>query len=395
MTTTLELFENITETKVIPKTCGHLVNFIEGVRSLATVDEKIEAINKAKILLHEISPFRSEPVDCVLWVKGESVHSNDYNPNSVAPPEMELLRVSIAEDGYTQPIVTFEDSDNTREVVDGFHRNRVGKECADIQKRICGYLPVVTINSSQTDKGNRIASTIRHNRARGKHKVDAMSDIVIELKRRNWSTERICGQLGMDEDEVLRLLQITGLQEMFSNKEFSKSWEACGEVVESDFKELSDQEPAEAEEFRTVNTSDPLRVFHTYEKWECYKAGFYESSKSGMTKDECQESYREFLSNSERFSAGLIGVTTEWKHSCEHYLTNTAMNRIAWLGQAAACYSIGIPSEFRGGFNLLTKLEQNVANQLALVYLNKWLLANGRDQVTMEQASPDRESTIY
>jgi hypothetical protein len=222
-----------------------------------------------------------------------------------------------------------------------------------------------------------------------------MSDIVIELKRRNWSTERICNQLGMDEDEVLRLLQITGLQEMFSNKEFSKSWEACGEVVESDFKELSDQESDEEEEFRTVNTSDPLRVFHTYEKWECYKAGFYDTSKSGMTKDECQEAYRDFLSNTERFSAGLEGVTTEWKHSCEHYLTNTAMNRIAWLGQAAACYSIGIPSEFRGGFNLLTNLEQNVANELALRYLNNWLLANGRDEVTMEQASPDRESTIY
>lgn len=197
------------------------------------LDKKIEAINEIKSALHEISPFKTEPVDCVLWVKNESVHANDYNPNSVAPPEMELLRVSISNDGYTQPIVSMDNGDGTREVIDGFHRNRVGKECKDIQERVNGYLPVVTIRDSQSDKNNRIASTIRHNRARGKHKVESMSDIVVDLKRRNWSDEKICRELGMDRDEVLRLCQISGLIEMFADKEFSQAWEPEQETFEN------------------------------------------------------------------------------------------------------------------------------------------------------------------
>lgn len=203
-----------------------IIELIFGLQSL-NIDEKVEAINNIKIALHQISPFKSEPVDCVLWVKNESVHANDYNPNSVAPPEMELLRLSISSDGYTQPIVSMlDDNLETREVIDGFHRNRVGKECEEIQKRVHGYLPVVTINEDRTKINDRVASTIRHNRARGKHKIDAMSDIVIDLKKRNWSDEKISKNLGMDKDEVLRLCQIGGLVELFSNSEFSKAWEA-------------------------------------------------------------------------------------------------------------------------------------------------------------------------
>lgn len=190
------------------------------------VDKRVKAINELKKSLHEISPFKNEPVDCVLWVKNDSVYANDYNPNSVAPPEMELLRLSIEADGYTQPIVTMKDTKGMSEVVDGFHRNRVGKECQDIQKRVHGYLPIVTINEDREDKGDRIASTIRHNRARGKHKVESMSEIVIDLKKRNWSDEKIAKQLGMDADEVLRLTQISGLTEMFTDKDFSEAWEA-------------------------------------------------------------------------------------------------------------------------------------------------------------------------
>lgn len=188
------------------------------------LDKRVEAINEIKLMLHEISPMKSEPVDCVLWVRNDSVYANDYNPNSVAPPEMKLLEISIEEDGYTQPIVTFLE-DEGRQVIDGFHRNRVGKESKAIQERIHGYLPVVTINQDRTDKSDRIASTIRHNRARGKHRVDSMSDIVVELKKRNWSDEKISRQLGMDADEVLRLSQISGLAEMFEDKEFSMAWE--------------------------------------------------------------------------------------------------------------------------------------------------------------------------
>lgn len=187
--------------------------------------QKIEIINHIKLALHEVSPMKSEPVDCVIWVPGEAVSSNDYNPNAVAPPEMKLLEISILEDGYTQPIVTFLEGDK-REVIDGFHRNRVGKECSAVRERLYGYLPVVAINAGRTDRGDRIASTIRHNRARGKHKIDAMSEIVVELKRRNWSDEKIGRELGMDPDEVLRLSQISGLAEMFADRSFSEAWEA-------------------------------------------------------------------------------------------------------------------------------------------------------------------------
>ena len=196
-------------------------------------DELIENLNYIREELHNISPFKSEPVDFVRWVKNSSVGANDYNPNTVAPPEMELLRLSINNDGYTQPIVTFSNSElHDFEVIDGFHRHRVGKEFEDIRQRVHGYLPVVEIKESQSDRNNRIASTIRHNRARGKHRIEAMSDIVIDLKRRNWSDEKVAKELGMDKDEVLRLTQITGLLEMFKDKDFSEAWEA--EILENE-----------------------------------------------------------------------------------------------------------------------------------------------------------------
>lgn len=211
----------------------NIKNEIKSKLESMTLDQKVDYINDLKIFLHENSPFNTEPVDCVIWVKNDTVHANDYNPNSVAPPEMELLRLSISNDGYTQPIVSMDNNNGTREVIDGFHRNRVGKECEDIQSRVHGYLPVVTIRESQKDKNNRIASTIRHNRARGKHKVESMSDIVVDLKRRNWSDAKISKELGMDRDEVLRLSQISGLIELFQNSEFSEGWEPEPEDIET------------------------------------------------------------------------------------------------------------------------------------------------------------------
>lgn len=190
------------------------------------LDEQVATLNAARKEMHEAGPFRGEPVDCIYWVKTENIEANDYNPNSVAPPEMELLRVSIGSDGYTQPIVSWM-RDGVYEVVDGFHRNRVGREYEEVRERIKGYLPLTVINGERTDRNDRIASTIRHNRARGKHAVAAMSDIVIELKRRNWSDEKIGRELGMDADEVLRLSQISGLAEMFQDREFSEAWEAA------------------------------------------------------------------------------------------------------------------------------------------------------------------------
>lgn len=225
-----------------------IIEDIEGI-DIMPLPEKIEAINAIREALHRVSPFRNEPVDFVRWVKAEEVKANDYNPNSVAPKEMELLRVSIMADGYTQPIVTNQE-DGLLEVVDGFHRNRVGKECLDVNERVHGYLPVVQIKESQQGKDNRMAATIRHNRARGKHKVEAMSDIVVELKRRFWSDEKIATELGMEPDEVLRLTQVTGLTDMFANREFSEAWEAdefteISEIADTEVDRLDDT-PEEA-----------------------------------------------------------------------------------------------------------------------------------------------------
>jgi ParB-like chromosome segregation protein Spo0J len=202
-----------------------LVQQIKETLSQMEGDALVETINDLRLAIHECSPFKSEPVDCVLWVKNDLVHANDYNPNSVAPPEMELLRLSIDADGYTQPIVSMPDPDGRFEVIDGFHRHRVGKEHPAIQARIKGYLPLVQIRESQTDKTDRMAATIRHNRARGKHRVEAMSEIVIELKKRNWSDEKIAKNLGMEPDEVLRLCQISGLADLFTDSDFSSSWD--------------------------------------------------------------------------------------------------------------------------------------------------------------------------
>lgn len=204
------------------------------INNIDDLDKKVSVLNEIKLALHEVSPFNTEPVDCVTWERNDNVYANDYNPNSVAPPEMELLRLSIMNDGYTQPIVTFRNDDNV-EVIDGFHRNRVGKECEEIQDRVKGYLPIVQIKEEQQDLNNRMASTIRHNRARGKHKVEDMSNIVLELKRRNWSNKKVGKELGMDQDEVLRLTQISGVAEMFADDEFSKAWEAV-DLNDDDYK---------------------------------------------------------------------------------------------------------------------------------------------------------------
>lgn len=358
------------------------------------VNEKINKINEIRELLHEESPFKNEPVDFVKWIPSDIVHANDYNPNKVAPPEMELLEISIMNDGYTQPVVTFPAEDKV-EVVDGFHRTRVAKESKIVRQRVMGYVPTVIIRKEQSDKNDRIASTIRHNRARGKHQVNAMSEIVIELKNRNWSNQRISKQLGMDEEEVLRLCQVSGLEYLFSDNDFSKSWEAPDSPTI--FEPITDNiDGDQYDMFRIPNESDKSRVFHTYDKWECHKAGFYLSRKEGVSKDEGERMYSEFLSDSKKFSKALEGVISEWKHSCEHYLTNKSMNRIAWLGQAAMCYATGIPSIYCSGFNLLSEEQQEEANKVALKYLNKWLSKNDRKEIDMEEAlSIGRQTELY
>lgn len=234
-TTIFDFLENSTKEFTNDDFINAVDNYL-GTLDSGDIDSTVNIINRLKEVIFEHSPFSSEPIDCIQWVKVDDVAANDYNPNKVAPPEMELLRHSINHDGYTQPVVTWIDEGN-REVIDGFHRTRVCKEFEDVNSRVHGYLPVVTIKNDCTDRNDRIASTIRHNRARGKHQVDSMSDIVIELKKRNWSDSRISKELGMDDDEVLRLCQISGLTEVFADEEFSEAWEAAifiDEVDDSD-----------------------------------------------------------------------------------------------------------------------------------------------------------------
>jgi ParB-like chromosome segregation protein Spo0J len=359
-----------------------LANEIARMLRTMPLAEQVRSLNHARRILHEAGPFRDEPVDFVEWVPAEAVRANDYNPNSVAPPEMELLYVSIEQDGYTQPIVSMPGDDGAREVVDGFHRHRVGKEKADINARINGHLPLVSIRASQSDKADRMAATVRHNRARGKHRVDAMSEMVIELKRRNWSDAKIAKNLGMDQDEVLRLCQLSGIAELFSDEDFSRSWDVDEDAPIDD--------AGVEDEFGVGAAADKSdgRVFHTWEEWECYPAGFYEDHPPDAfpTEDECRAAYARFLRDDEAFRAALVRVMAEWPNSCAHYLTNQRMNRIAWLGQASVCIAHGIPSRFRGGFNQLSEAEQERANETALWALNKWLRANGREPVGMGEA---------
>ncbi len=353
-----------------------------------TIPDKIETINKIKILLNEVSPMKDHPIDLVLWVPINDVKKNEYNPNSVAPTELKLLETSIAEDGYTQPIVTWI-TETGREIIDGFHRSKIAKESAKVAETLNGYVPVTTVRDRQVNKSNRMASTIRHNRARGTHSVDAMSEIVLELKARNWKTARICKELGMEEDEVLRLCQISGLSGLFSDVEFTRAWESDTASNDSELDFEADYSAI------TQNTSDATRIFHTFDKWEAVEAGFFAPGIKGRDKEECEQEYGAFLADSNRFAEGIQKVFKEWPNSCEHNLTNGSMNRIAWIGQAAACAALGLPSTYRGGFSQLDAETQATANLLALEYLNKWLAERNMPIVTLGQASSARDSDLF
>jgi hypothetical protein len=291
-------------------------------------------------------------------------------------------------DGYTQPIVTMPDEEG-RVVIDGFHRHRVGREMPDVAARIHGYLPVVRIRSDREERNDRIASTIRHNRARGKHRVNAMSDIVVELKQRNWTDERIGRELGMEPDEVLRLCQVAGLAELFADDEFSASWDAVG--PDDEFDEFDPDINPEA-------AASGDRVYHTWDRWEAFAAGFFDSTPSNrnLTEGACKAMYAEFLRDLPRFKAAMDGVFRDWPNSTEHNLSNDRMNRIAWLGQAAMCWETGVPAAFCNGFSLLNPAEQDAANAAALEHLNKWLESVGRPALpTLKDAERRTQPELY
>jgi hypothetical protein len=187
----------------------------------------------------------------------------------------------------------------------------------------------------------------------------------------------------------LRLCQISGLAGLFSDAEFSLAWESDSSSSDSELDFSADFNAI------TQNTNDKNRIFHTFDKWESVKAGFFSPGLKGRKKEECEAEYCAFLGDLNEFERGIQKVFQEWPNSCEHNLTNSSMNRIAWIGQSAACAARGLPSTFRAGFSMLPIEKQNEANELALKYLNIWLTKRGMPTVTIEQALSGRESDIF
>jgi len=196
---------------------GEIENWLKGSPSIEDELYQLrDEINKY------ISPYSTQPIDLVKWVPIEQVQANDYNPNSVAGIEMKLLYTSIKHDGYTQPVVTIYDEEKEKYViVDGFHRYFIMKSNPDIAERTNGKLPIVVIDK---DINDRMASTVRHNRARGKHSTEGMSNIVFNMLDNGWEDHAICNELGMEPEELVRLKHITGFSKLFKNAEYSNAW---------------------------------------------------------------------------------------------------------------------------------------------------------------------------
>jgi ParB-like chromosome segregation protein Spo0J len=192
-------------------------------------ENKFEFLNQLRKLISELySPNQEQPIDRVIWVPVEKVQPNDYNPNSVAKVEMGLLYKSIKHDGYTQPIVTIFDPEEEKYIiVDGFHRYFTCKNQKDIYEKNNGMIPIVVI---EKDINDRMAATVRHNRARGEHSVTGMGNMVFEMLQNGWSDEEICNHLGMEPEEILKLKHITGFSKLFKDVEYTKAWEAKRQI---------------------------------------------------------------------------------------------------------------------------------------------------------------------
>lgn len=204
-------------------------------------EDKLNFLNDLKEYIHSISPVKDQPVDYVQWVDIDMVQANDYNPNSVANKEMSLLYTSILHDGYTQPVVTiYDDKIEKYVIVDGFHRYFTCKNNKDIKERNHGKLPIVVISKNIND---RMASTVRHNRARGQHSVEGMSNMVFSMLENGWKDEEICNKLGMEAEELVRLKHITGFSKLFQDIEYRKAWKTKRMIlIEKKFKEQNEQE---------------------------------------------------------------------------------------------------------------------------------------------------------
>ena len=184
--------------------------------------ELLQVISEIRQALHEVSPIKSQPIDLVRWVPIGEVSPNDYNPNSVARVEMKLLYTSILHDGYTQPIVTIRDENQKKYIiVDGFHRYFTALTNKDILERNHGMLPIVVISAEIND---RMASTVRHNRARGKHSIGGMSNMVFSMLENGWDDADICNELGMEAEELVRLKHLTGFSKLFADAGYKRAW---------------------------------------------------------------------------------------------------------------------------------------------------------------------------
>lgn len=195
----------------------------QAVRDLvASSDDPLATVESLRDLLHELSPQRGEPVDRVRWIPIEKVEPNDYNPNKVAPIELQLLLKSIDHDGYTQPVVVIHDADrDVYVIVDGFHRYYVMASNEELRERCHGLLPCAVI---EKDVNERMAATIRHNRARGKHSIQGMANMVFQMLSNGMGDADICNELGLEPEELLKLKHITGFAKLYADAQYSRAW---------------------------------------------------------------------------------------------------------------------------------------------------------------------------
>lgn len=207
---------------------NHRQAIIAEMAGLSDDISDIELMNSIEDILYKYHPFKHNPVSRVRYIPLSKIHANSYNPNSVAQQEMRLLHTSIKEDGYTMPVVTFYDREQDEYIiVDGFHRYTVDMRYKDINTLNRGYLPVVVI---EKDLADRMASTVRHNRARGKHAVAGMSNIVLQMLKEGKSDAEVCIELGLEVDELIKLKHITGFAKLFDGAKYSNSWESYNQM---------------------------------------------------------------------------------------------------------------------------------------------------------------------
>lgn len=196
--------------------------------AIQATEDPLGLIESLRELLNDLSPVKDQPIDRVRWVHIDQVQANDYNPNSVAPNEMRLLHTSISHDGYTQPVVTIYDPAIDKYViVDGFHRYSTMRLNKDIYDSTGGLLPIVVLDKSENE---RIAATVRHNRARGKHSVAGMGNIVFNMLQNGASDADICAELGLEAEELARYKYVTGFAKLFEGVEYGKAWETDKQI---------------------------------------------------------------------------------------------------------------------------------------------------------------------